>query len=121
MAAPPSKLRTRPPKYGERATSAVCRPGNWTSMPNPARPWTLAAESSRLWGLPMTVHADRGLSVTSVGRGSREAASASSPKPARRAPAMTSPRSTRQSATGTFHFCAAAWMSSVRASAPTCR
>src|SRR5262249_47751809 len=75
-AAAGSKLRTRPPKYGERATSAVCRPGNCTSMPNPARPWTLAAESSRLCGLPMTVQADRSLRVTWAGGGRRDAASA---------------------------------------------
>jgi outer membrane receptor protein involved in Fe transport len=44
---------TFPPNTGERATSAVIRPGKWTSIPNWARPVTFSGESRRLVGLPI--------------------------------------------------------------------
>ena len=90
-------------------------------MPKPAVPRTLASESSRFRGFPITVQDARGFSSTVAGTGNCAAAAASSPKRARCEPQTTVPRSTRHDPGATFHCCAAACTSSVRARAPTCR
>ena len=61
---------TLPPKTGGRATTAVSRPGNCTSMPNCARPVIFSGVSRRLVGFPMIFQSFGSLSGTVFGAGS---------------------------------------------------
>jgi len=70
---------TLPPNTGERATSAVRKPGKRTSMPNCAFPVTFSGESSRRVGLPSSFQRLRSLSVTFFGGCCACAARASCP------------------------------------------
>ena len=70
---------TLPPKTGERAMTAVRRPGNFTSMANCAFPVIFSGESSRRVGLPMIFQSLRSLSLTLFGGFSDCAATARSP------------------------------------------
>ncbi len=112
---------TFPPNTGGRATTAVRRPSNCTSMPNRARPVIFSGVSRRLVGFPMSFQSLGSLSCTVFGAGSLAAASASSPYRARLLPAITTPFSVRQSAGLTPNFWAAAATSTARAVAPAWR
>ena len=60
-------------------TVAIFMPGTFTSIPNSVMPATLAGESTRRSGFPMSVNAAGSLSATLAGIGSAPAAFASAP------------------------------------------
>jgi hypothetical protein len=74
-----STLPSFPPTTGLIASVAYFMPGNRTSIPNWAVPFTLEGVSSRLAGVPMSVKSLGSFKVTSVGTGSFAAFSARAP------------------------------------------
>ena len=69
LAAVASNDFTLPPNTGARATTAVSRPSNCTSMPNCARPVIFSGVSRRLVGLPMSFQSLASFSVERCGSG----------------------------------------------------
>ena len=115
-----STLTTFPPNTGGLATTAYTIPGNRTSNPNCAVPFTLEGVSSRRTGFPMSVNCFGSFSGTFAGGFNCAAASASDPYVAFLPDSawITTPFSTRQLDAATPHFCAAASTSMTRAIAP---
>jgi hypothetical protein len=74
-----SRLANLPPTTGLAMTVAIFIPGNRTSMPNCAVPFTFAGVSSRLAGVPISVKSFGSLSLICAGTGSFAALSASAP------------------------------------------
>src|SRR3984893_862746 len=74
-----SKLRTFPPKTGQRAITAVIIPGTTTSRPNCAVPLVFGGGSKRRVGFPISVKFFGSLRGTSTGSASFAAASTNEP------------------------------------------
>ena len=74
-----SKLFTRPPNTGQRATAAYTMPGTRTSQPKTAWPLTLSGVSTRGIRFPRMRNSEGALSGGSAGTGSVAARGARSP------------------------------------------
>src|SRR5215471_497460 len=74
-----SNLASLAPNAGGRATTAVRRPGNWTSIPNWALPVIFSGVSSRRTLVPISFQSLGSLSWTVLGGASFIAASATLP------------------------------------------